>query len=271
MAQKDDIGERFKTHYENRWRFMLPRRTYTIIRIDGRAFHTYTRGCERPFDFELIRCFQQTALKMCGSLSGCQFAYGQSDEFSFLLTDFATIHTQAWFDGNLQKIVSITASEFTMWFNVQVPFSRRDAMFDARAFIVPDPEEVANYFIWRQQDATRNSIQMAAQALYSPKELHEKNTDDMQEMLFAKGVNWNDYPIVAKRGTGILKKAVGSTTKTYTDKRTNEERTVEIPPHDAWAVDTETPIFTKDRAYLESVIPRVALSRSSPTEGRDGE
>ena len=228
-----------KHQYEDRTRFMLPRRTYTIVRVDGRAFHHYCRGLERPFDAVFAQNMDLTAMAMCGVMQGARLAFVQSDEISVLLTDFASPDTEAWFDGNIQKIVSIAASEATRDFN----YAREDhrATFDARAFTIPDPVEVENYFIWRQKDATRNSVSMAAQAVFSHKQLQGVSTEAMQEMLFTeKGINWNDYPEGFKRGRVVVR----------------EQRAEALRP--SWAIK-EPPVFTQDREFLRSLIPRFDL------------
>jgi tRNA(His) 5'-end guanylyltransferase len=225
-----------KAQYEDRTRYMLPRRTYTIIRVDGKAFHTYTRGSEKPFDYGLMDHMDAAAVTLCQEACGVSCAYGQSDEYSFLLTDFTTPSTGAWFDGNIQKIVSVAASVFTEAFNASA--RKGSPHFDARVFTIPDPVEVENYFIWRQQDATRNAILMAGYSQFSPKQLHGKNTSEVQEMLFRdKGINFNDYPIRSKRGRAIIK-------ETYTaEGEVNTERS-------RWVADLEMPILTQDRSYF---------------------
>ena len=213
---KDELGDRMKNQYEDRTRAFLPRRTYTIIRVDGKAFHTLTKGYKKPFDASLMRMMDDTAKALCKEIQGTCFAYVQSDEISILLTDFTKITTNAWFDGNIQKMASIAAACATANFNKQLylrgnssplnPPSIPTAMFDARVFTIPDTVEVENYFIWRQNDATRNSIQMAARSVYSHKECDGKNTSELQEMLHQKGINWNDYTSGEKRGRVILKR-----------------------------------------------------------------
>lgn len=216
----DSLGDRIKSQYENRYRFYLPRRTYTIIRIDAKSFHNYTKNCEKPFDKRLIEDMDITAQYLCKEIQGAQFAYVQSDEISILLTDFTTPTTDAWFDGNIQKMASVSASIATMCFNNcrlqrfsseycggnDIPMSR-SALFDARVFTIPDRTEVANYFIWRNNDAARNSISMVAQSLYSHKELHGKNCNEMQEMIFQKGINWSEYDMNLKNGRLIIKES----------------------------------------------------------------
>ena len=211
---KDDLGKRMKDQYEMRTRTWLPRRTYTIIRLDGKAFHTFTRGFNKPFDEDLAHAMDETAKFLCENVQGTDFAYVQSDEISLLLTDFSTITTNAWFDGQVQKMVSVASSLATGKFNnvmhrLHIVAMDKLAFFDARVFTIPDPIEVENYFIWRQKDAIRNSISMLAQSLYSHRELHGKSQSDMQEMTFQKGKNWNDTPAGFKRGRTILKDVNG--------------------------------------------------------------
>lgn len=208
---KDSLGDRMKERYEDRTRYSLPRRTHTIIRLDGKAFHTFTKKFDRPYDKRITAWMDATALALCKQIQGTRFAYTQSDEISLLLTDFEGTETQAWFDGNLQKIVSIAASIATAEFNFQRCVLSEDqspdnyALFDARAFTISDRTEVANYFIWRQQDAVRNSIQMLAQSLYSHKQLQGKNCTQLQELTFQKGKNWNDVSVRNKRGGFVIK------------------------------------------------------------------
>jgi tRNA(His) guanylyltransferase len=172
LMANDSIGDRMKERYENRNRFLLPRRTYTLIRVDGKAFHTWTKNMDKPFDKDLMGLMNEVAVAMCEEIQGARLAYVQSDEISILLTDFESPNTEAWFNGNLQKMVSISASIATAKFNdsaidayinggIQKFFKMDLALFDSRVFTIADPIEVENYFIWRQQDATRNSIQMA--------------------------------------------------------------------------------------------------------------
>ena len=224
----DSLGDRMKEQYEDRTRYSLPRRTYTILRLDGRAFHTYCRFLVKPFDTQFMDDINEVAIRLCQQVQGARFAYTQSDEISLLLTDFDTIASEAWFGGNIQKIVSVGASIATARFN---SLRTSEATFDARVFTIPDPVEVENYFIWRQLDATRNSVQAVAQSLYSHKELHGKNSANLQDMIIAKSQNWNNYPIPCKRGTVIC----------YRETQ--------------WVVESP-PIFTQDRVYLQSMIPR---------------
>ena len=243
---QDALGKRMKENYENATRYYLPRRSYTIIRVDGKAFHSFTKKFEKPFDENLMSWMNYVGENLCQKIMGAKFAFVQSDEVSVLITDFDKIETQGWFGNNLQKMCSISASIATTAFNgkmvndalaAQSLQSIKLAEFDSRVFQIPTKVEVENYFIWRQMDATRNSIQMVAQSFYSHKELHGKSTDDLQEMIFQKGVNWNDYPFSKKRGRLITKR-----------------KTLETDKRGTWQL-TETPIFTKERQVLSDLIP----------------
>lgn len=247
---KDDLGKRMKENYEDRTRMSLPRRTWTVIRLDGKAFHTYTRGFKRPYDLGLMRIMDQTAKKLCESIQGVKLAYVQSDEISLVLTDFETPKTDAWFDGNIQKITSVSASIATAAFNNGMYLDEeilasmdKVAYFDSRVFTIPDEKEVLNYLIWRQQDATRNSIQMGAQALYSQRQLNGKNTSELQELMHKKGVNWDKYPVGFKRGRCIIKE--WRTIKAL-NRKTGEE---ELAARSYWTVN-EPPIFTRNPEYV---------------------
>ena len=244
----DDLGDRMKTSYENRTRYLLPRRGYTIIRIDGKCFHSYTKGLKQPFDDGLIEDIDNTAKYLCKNIMGAQFAFVQSDEISILLTDFEFIGTDAWFDNNIQKMVSVSASMATSRFNraryerYQTVFfhglPNKDAEFDSRVFQIPSHIEVENYFIWRQQDTVRNSISAVAQSLYSHKQLDGKNMSEQQEMIFQKGQNWNDYDDTKKRGRIVLK-------ETYLkDEATRTLWIAKAPP-----------TFTENREFLKNLIP----------------
>jgi len=210
---KDALGDRMKDFYENRTRMKLPRRTNTIIRLDGKAFHTFTRGFEKPFDKNLTNAMNDTTKALCKEIQGAVIGYVQSDEISILLTDYTKLTTDAWFDGNIQKIVSVSASMATAYFNYSINYGRPyynqlKAFFDSRVMTIPSRTEVINYFIWRQQDAVRNSISMLAQSLYSHGELMNKSANEMQEMCFQKGKNWNDIDDGWKRGRMIIKDSV---------------------------------------------------------------
>ncbi len=259
-----------KNNYENRAKTYLVRRMPVIIRIDGKAFHTFTRGFKKPFDDILVKSMQETMKYLCENIQGCVLGYTQSDEITLVLTDYKTLTTDAWFDYSVQKMCSIAASMATMAFNrsfnswvnaynslqessgIQanwyITAMQRGAMFDARCFNIP-VEEVTNCLIWRQQDAVRNSIQSVGQANFSHKELNCKTCNNIQDMLMTeKGINWNDYPTTLKRGSCCIK-----TQFSIVDLSTYNGST-EDTTRSCWVIDNEIPIFTQDRDYIESRI-----------------
>ena len=194
-----DLGDRMKQNYENRYRTYLTRRTPVIMRLDGKAFHTLTKGCERPFDDDLRGYMINAAMGVLQEVQGARCAYIQSDEINILITDYAKLTTEAWFDYNVQKMVSVAASVCSVAFSKVFGAS---AHFDCRVFNIP-AAEVCNYFIWRQKDWERNSLFMFANSLYSAKELHKKGASDIHDMLHDKGENWAYLPSYWKAGTLI--------------------------------------------------------------------
>lgn len=247
---KDDLGNRIK-EYENVSNFKLMRKGYTILRLDGKAFHTYTKGLDKPFDQGLVDDMDNTAIYLCENIQNVVCGYVQSDEITLVLCDFEKINTSPWFDNKIQKICSVSASMATAKFN-QLRFARefvkrqgspnfeKLAMFDSRVFQVPNKMECTNVLIWRQQDTVKNSISSVAQTMFSTKELNGKNGSEKQEMMFQKnGTNWNDFDPKLKRGRMIVK-------MTY-EKEPNVIRT-------HW-ISVAPPTFTQDRDYLNNLIP----------------
>ena len=231
MSINDELGLRMKTYYEQIPKTKLMRRTPVAIRIDGKAFHTFTRGFEKPFDKVLGNTMIKTMEYLCENIQGSVLGFTQSDEITLILQDYKTLTTDAWFDYEVQKMCSIAASMATMafnkffikeveeWFSNQKPFttetirlydlyhlkSETGAMFDARCFNIPK-EEVCNLIYWRQLDATRNSIQMVGQANFSHNELQNKSCNMIQDMLMEQCcINWNDYETRWKRGVAWTK------------------------------------------------------------------
>lgn len=260
MPVHDNLGTRMKTFYEQIPKTKLMRRCPVVIRIDGKAFHTFTRGFKRPFDEVLIQTMQETTKYLCENIQGCVLGYTQSDEISLVLVDYERFETDAWFDYEVQKICSISASMATMAFNrffqknvryaidilsddeyadILRVSAHQGAMFDARCFNIPK-EEVTNYIYWRQLDASRNSIQMVGQANFSHKELQNKSCYDIQDMLMKqKGINWNNYPTYQKRGSCCIKEVYFSN---------GNERS-------RWIIDKNIPIFKgDDREYINKLI-----------------
>ena len=207
--RKNSLGDRMK-EYERTSDTKLVRRLPMIVRLDGKAFHSWTKksGCVRPFDHTFIDMMSGLAQYLCENIGGAELAYGQSDEISILVRDDQNIDTDAWFDKRLQKVVSIVASMATYWFNANNAFEKKlPAFFDARAFILPE-HEVKNYFIWRQEDATTNSLSMLAQSLYRHGELQHRKWAELQDMCWQKGHNWNNLETVEKRGFCVYRREV---------------------------------------------------------------
>lgn len=199
--KKDSLGDRVKRYEEAYARILVPRMPI-FIRTDGRAFHSFLAGRERPFDAEFINAMRHATDDVAQEMQGFKLAYTQSDEATFMLTDFDSISSQPWFGGDHSKIVSISAALFTSAFNRR--FGSRSAVFDSRAFNVPR-EDAPNVFIWRQRDWERNSLQMLARAHFSHKQLIGKGRQDIHEMLHTVGVNWADLPAEQKNGTFVTR------------------------------------------------------------------
>jgi tRNA(His) 5'-end guanylyltransferase len=231
---KDDLGNRMKG-YERVPNIRLTPRMPFIIRVDGKAFHSFTKGFDKPWDLKLVEAMTTAAQHLMKEVMGSKIAYIQSDEISILCTDYDRLESQPWFDKKVQKICSVSASIATMAFNSDLLKSKgkiHHACFDARVFPIPK-EEVCNYFIWRQQDAVRNSIQGLGQNKFSHKQLQGKNGSQIQEMLFQEhGINWNALETWKKRGWCVVR------------EKTETERTLIKP-------DWDSPTFSQDRDYIE--------------------
>jgi len=203
--KKDSIGNRLKRNYEFRQRDKLLKRIPVIIRLDGRTFHTVTKYCKRPFDRDFIGSIASTACYLCDNIQGAKCAYCQSDEISILVTDFDKLTTDAWFDYVKSKVESISAGLASAYFTVNwCHDDEKIVVFDSRARNYPK-EEICNYFIWRQQDWTRNSVTMYTRSVYPHNELLYKKQPDMHDMIHKKGLNWSNLEDVYKNGTFIYK------------------------------------------------------------------
>ena len=275
MPVHDGLGTRMKEFYEQVPKTRLVRRMPVAIRIDGKAFHTFTKGFRKPFDDILIKTMQETTKYLCENIQGCVFGFTQSDEITLILIDYQKLTSSAWFDYEVQKLCSISASMATMAFNkffernaenyiqncatdyetdglygkgtpeyqlceIYQKAAEKGAMFDARCFNIPK-EEVTNLIYWRQLDATRNSIQMVGQANFSHKELQNKTCNMIQDMLHEqKGINWNDYPTVCKRGSACIYTKYANMNSSY---------------NSGWIIDKEMPILKgEDRAYVDDLV-----------------
>lgn len=249
MSRYDAISIRMKENYEFPYRIKMTRRTPVIVRLDGKAFHSFTKGFVRPFDHVLMTAMQSTMLDLCRSIQGAAFGYTQSDEISLLLIDYLNLDSCAWFDNEVQKICSVSASMCTLYFNkhfscevanaadgspehkARMKAAETGGMFDARCFNVPK-DEVTNYFLGRQNDATRNSIQMVGQCYFKQRELQGKSGNDIQDMLLTQhDVNWNNCTVPEKRGAACCK------------------------TEDGWLIDTNMPILKEGgRDYVERLL-----------------
>jgi tRNA(His) 5'-end guanylyltransferase len=217
-SSKDGLGDRMKFYESNgageqRLIPMVP----ALARLDGKAFHTFTRGLQRPYDQRLSDLMVETT-KFLVDETCAKIGYTQSDEITLLWLT-SGYNSEIYFDGRIQKLVSVLAAKCSVFFNSKLPSTIPEKagaypVFDCRVWNVPNETEAVNALIWRQNDATRNSISMAAQTHFSHNQLHEKSCDEMQEMLFKeKGINWNNYPTFFKRGTFIKRRKA---TRTFT-------------------------------------------------------
>lgn len=264
---RDSLGTRMKTFYEESSKTRLLKRTPVAIRVDGKAFHTFTRGMEKPFDGILVRTMQDTMKYLCENIAGCVLGYTQSDEITLILVDYQTLTTSAWFDYEVQKLCSVSASlatfAFNKYFAVESKSARENpvgshysseekyqetlteamnkgALFDSRCFNIPK-EEVANLLLWRQQDAIRNSIQMLGQSIFSQKQLEGKSCEEIKQMLIKdkKGDHndWDRLAIELQRGSCCIR---------------SSDR-IKASTGESWYIDHNIPVFKGyDRDYIES-------------------
>lgn len=287
MSVHDELGKRMKI-YEAVPKMKLVRRMPVAIRIDGKAFHTFTRGMQKPFDEVLIKSMQETMQYLCKNIQGCVLGYTQSDEITLILVDYKELNTCAWFDNEVQKMVSISASMATMAFNrafaknvdewgrltfpdwdnggtdkkldenllklndVYQKAIEKGVMFDARVFNIPK-EEVTNLILWRQFDATRNSIQMVGQANFSHNELQGKTCNQIQDMLHElRNINWNDFPTTQKRGSCCVRNSYAISTDGIREEAYIRNTS---QPERAWIIDNEIPIFKGEgRKYIDMLV-----------------
>lgn len=211
MSSKDNFGDRMKAYerLETEQRFipLLP----IYARIDGNGFSKFTKGMERPFDPTMHACMVDTTARLV-ELTGAKIGYTQSDEIS-LIWEQPSIQSELWFAGKKQKMVSSLAAKASSFFMRELmnygweDLTEKCPSFDCRVFQLPNRVEAANAMLWREQDATKNAISMAAHTFYSQKELHGKKGPQMQEMMFQKGQNFNDYPDGFKRGTFVRRES----------------------------------------------------------------
>ena len=272
MGTVDVIGDRMKA-YENVNRTYLTRRLPMILRLDGCHFHSYTKEFNKPFDRIFSEAMWETARKLCENIEGAKLAYVQSDEISILLTDYDTLTTEPWFGKNIQKMVSISASMASIFFdrahqlslkdfiydltenNMEIPeyvdahYRAQDklAVFDCRAFVLPIAE-VNNYFYWRQLDCQRNSVNSLAHSLFSDKELLSKSTEERKEMIWKqKNIQWDLIPSFYKNGICARK-------YDRIAEALRADGVVIHVPRKKWEIDTNIPIFSKKPEYINELV-----------------
>jgi tRNA(His) 5'-end guanylyltransferase len=257
---RDDLGNRMKG-YESASKHALAAKVPVIARIDGKAFHSFTRGLDRPWDLGLQWSMWDAAKYAAERIQGCKIAYVQSDEISLLLTDYENENTQGWFNYKLEKMTSVAASMVTGGFIAaaanHLP-ERKDEFldasglpaFDARFFNLPK-EEVNNYFYWRQSDAIRNSVQMLARSYFSHKDCMGKDNVALKAMLLEeKGISWEEQSHWCKYGACIIKESYEDL---VTFIKNGEERTIEAK-RSRWIRDLNVPIFYKNTEYIENLL-----------------
>lgn len=246
-----NLEDRMKA-YEQATRTVLPRRLPIIVRVDGKGFSNYTKQLPgKPFDRNFISVMESTAIALCQEIQGAQIAFVQSDEISVLVHGYKKFESEPWFGNQVQKMVSVaagvasatfTACSWRMWSKLAVHDGDRSpslddiepAYFDARAFVMPE-SDVANYFLWRQRDGLRNSIQMFARSHFSHSELHKKSTGEMVEMCKAKGHDWHALPSSQRNGRAVYR----------------ESKLVDGMWRSHFITDTNVPLFVDSKHYIE--------------------
>lgn len=264
---RDALGDRMKHNYEEVTKTRLTRRMPVIIRLDGVAFHTFTRGFDKPYDKVLIKTMQETMKYLCENIQGCVLGYTQSDEITLVLVDYKELNSDAWFDYEIQKMVSVSAALATYAFNkyfndnylasiesIEEPDQydyahhnalKKGAYFDSRVFNIPK-EEVTNCIYWRQKDAERNSINSLAQSLFSHKSLQGLKLNETLTKIEQEGhVIWGNLPTTYKRGSCCIKQ------ETITALNDDLSPVVKVE----WIIDNEIPMFKgENREYVDKLV-----------------
>lgn len=211
---KDALGDRMKMyeHMEAGRRFMPGVPVYA--RLDGKCFHNFTKGLQRPFD-EQMRNTMTEVTKYLVDETNAVFGYTQSDEIS-LVFYAKEYKSQIFMDGRIQKMVSLLSALCTVKFNEIASGiwpekflpGKNLPLFDCRVFPLPSKVEAMNSILWRVNDSVKNSVSMAASSYYSHKVLDGKSESERQDLLMAKGINWNDYPSIYKEGAFVQRRKV---------------------------------------------------------------
>ena len=210
---KDELGTYCKELESRGTKEYADKRKPLLVRLDGRAFHTYTKGLKRPYDDRLSNCMLETTKKLIEEFHP-RVGYTQSDEISLLFwADPEYLTSCHPFDGKVQKLTSVLAGLASSVFSLEayktIPEKREyTPHFDARVWSVDSYDDVVKTFVWRMIDARKNSVTMAAQSVYSHKELLNIHTDQKLIMLKDKVINWNDYPDFFRTGVFFKRKSV---------------------------------------------------------------
>ena len=253
-----------KSYYEEVTKSKLTRRMPVIIRVDGCHFHTFTRGMEKPFDRIFVKTMQDTMKYLCENIQGCVLGYTQSDEITLVVVDYRNLESSAWFDNEVLKMASVSASLATLAFNKNYcnniaemtndeeefkAYAKKlnQAYFDSRCFNIPK-EEVTNCLFWRQLDAERNSILSVGQANFTQRQLQGKSCKQVVQMLEEeKGIVWGNLPTTLKRGSccvKVFRKDLGVLEVCEPDQLRG-----------SWEIDNNIPRFKDEgRDYIDSMV-----------------
>jgi tRNA(His) 5'-end guanylyltransferase len=269
-VKKDDFGNRMKVYEASETaRYFMPLLP-VYARIDGRCFSAFTEGLHRPFDIRITRAMIDTT-KYLVKQTNARLGYTQSDEIS-LVWQQDHYNSEIFFNGKIHKMCSLLASLASVKFyslcmrdpELSERANRSLPVFDCRIFQLPNRTEAANAFVWREKDATKNAVSMAARTLYSHKELLGKGSSQMQEMIFQKGINFNDYPAFFKRGT-FVRRISEQRTLTLEELATIPEKHRPVPDQPVTRssiIEIEMPVFTKvlnrEAVIFEGAAPRIS-------------
>lgn len=224
----DDISTRCKTHEAASTKDYADKALPLLARLDGRAFHTYTAGLKRPFDDRLSRCMVETTKDLLDD-THADIAYTQSDEITLLwYADPTQPSSELPFGGRLQKLTSVLAGRASARFATLTQSAIPEKAnylphFDCRVWSVPSPQDAVDVFVWRQWDARKNSVTMAAQSVYSHRELLNKATSEKLEMLRRRGIDWHGYPDFFRAGT-FLRRVTVEIVLSYRERLSIPER-----------------------------------------------
>ena len=208
---------------ELQWRTVLPENSLVGVRLDGKAFHTFTRQFAKPYDIMFMDAMDKTGMFVLDNLiTGALFGYVQSDEITLFFTDKSAPEAQLLYAGKVEKILSTSASTASVGFLRAMPEVNGLPVFDARVFLIESAEELARYLDWRRMDARKNAITMASEHVAGAKRLDAVPTRERLALL--AGTEWETLPEGFLYGR-LLTREVFEETVTWTHKRTGEVHT----------------------------------------------